>query len=1584
MKTFKLLKKRRCAFFLLSCFLIFFSPSSGFGQSVQVKRALSKVSHNIITVVDQQSVVSAEASSMIPISKDEVLVLKLWANPSTGYQWEIEGMDQSLLEMVDVPLHESVSRANMPGASVWQHIYLKSKGRGSSSFKLVYRRPWDPISSKEDEVKVRVDAQGVSEVEFSYSPTPNMAAPIPKSQYNLRGLPSYFDWRDQNAVTPVRSQGSCGSCWAFGSTAGFEAKIQMKHGTMPDLSEQYLVSCNNIGGSCAGGWWAHDLWYQYVPPGQDGAGAVYEQDFPYQALDVECKPVTHHEQLEGWGYTDDVADSGKPTKLHAPTVAQIKQKLYQWGPIPTALCIDNWGAYTGGVLSGSSSEYTNHIVLITGWDDANQCWIIKNSWGADWGEDGYIRIAYGSHLSGQYSTYLKYDKDNPRMVFQGSQFYEAIPNNGEIRKPITGKLLDAGNGFALVNQELTAGVHYSMSNLPAGLTPKVKTIGADKIQITLEGSAYNHLDANDALFTLDLFDNVFADYGASEIEFSTYSFNIDFFNPYQLVYNDITDYTIDANNTWEYFTLENGEAFGLWYSYYYDPYPTKIQTFFLETYTKKAVCNTSGFSEGDRMLTPMSYGDVIDGNTNYFVIGGSYGDQHRITNQNYTDWNGKTSYVGFSFSMYGGTCYGWFRIQVSSSGNWVKILDYAYNEKPFAPIKAGFKNYEAIQPIADFKAKPLITFVGEEVDFTDCSERDPDSWNWTFNGGTPPTSTQTNPSIVYNAPGDYNVSLQVSNSGGSSTKTKAAYIKVYPNEAPQAKFEAPTIIPINGVVEFKDVSSNLPSEWAWEFEGGQPSTSTEQNPKITYANPGVYMVKLTASNQFGSNSIQKQAYLSVGVPPEGYCAAKNDMPDNYHILGVQLSNLNSSSEGSSTGYENHLSEYAHLEKGNTYDFAVAVENSHWPYNALGIWIDWNKDGDFDDAEETVFSMEGTGVYSGTVQVPDDAQEGITRMRVRIHYSKTPYPCGDDTYQGEVEDYSIIIGEMEQDVEPPTIPSNLSASVENLKVSLTWNSSSDNVGVYEYQVYADNALIGTSSQPSYTTSNLSPLTTYAFKVRAVDNSGNYSNFTAEVEATTAEEIILPVEYCTANNANDNYFYIKRVTLANLDNTSTKSGQGYENYTSQTANLSKGQNYNINVEVMNDHWTHNALGIWIDWNRDGDFDDNEENILSTKSQGIYSTSFTVPSFASDQAIRMRVRIHYDKTPYPCGHDTYQGEVEDYTISLGGELPPDTQAPSVPTGLAGTVSGQDISLSWNASTDNVGVSIYHVYMNNQKVQEVSTTSCSISGLSANQSYSFQVRALDAAGNMSNLCSAINLTTEDNQVVYCSAKANSGPEHIKKVEFVDLLNESGASQYSDYTNMTAHFGKNGYQLLKVTVGNLYSGDNVSAYFDWNRDGDFDDDKEKVDLQWHTSDMCYQWVWVPESASSNKIRMRVRVYYYSAGNKACGDNSYGEVEDYSIMISPGGSPGSNINIGTLNNQAEVRIYPNPSDGLFKISTELSCKQETMLVLYNVLGVPVYSDKITLNAGKFEKELRLNLPQGMYTLRMINSEVQKIIPIIIK
>ncbi|MFC1572717.1 C1 family peptidase [Candidatus Eisenbacteria bacterium] len=220
----------------------------------------------------------------------------------------------------------------------------------------------------------------------------------------VRDLPSTFDWRDLNGCTSIKNQGSCGSCWAFGTVGPLECNILIKDGIEVDLSEQWLVSCNSDGWDCGGGYFAHDYHQWKTDPCGD-SGALREVEFRYAADDLPCDcPYEHSYWVESWAYI------GGSSSI--PPVDEIKQAILNYGPVSVAVrASDAFSDYTDGVFDQDEDLSCNHAVVLVGWDDAQGTegvWFLRNSWGPGWGEDGYMRIEYGICRVGTGACWVEY------------------------------------------------------------------------------------------------------------------------------------------------------------------------------------------------------------------------------------------------------------------------------------------------------------------------------------------------------------------------------------------------------------------------------------------------------------------------------------------------------------------------------------------------------------------------------------------------------------------------------------------------------------------------------------------------------------------------------------------------------------------------------------------------------------------------------------------------------------------------------------------------------------------------------------------------------------------------------------------------------------------------------------------------------------------------------------------------------------------------------------------------------------------------------------------------------------------------
>jgi len=203
-------------------------------------------------------------------------------------------------------------------------------------------------------------------------------------------LPTSMDWRTKGAVTPIKNQGQCGSCWAFSATEGVESAWFLSGKTLTSLSPQQIVSCDTTDGGCNGG----DLptAFAYV----QSAGLESDAAYPYTSGNGDSGTCQYDQsdvvaQISGFQYA---TQSNNETAMQAASLTN--------GPLSVCVDASSWQDYSGGVLT-SCTDSLDHCVQIVGWDqtsDGTPYWIVKNSWGTDWGLSGYIWIVRNQDMCG--------------------------------------------------------------------------------------------------------------------------------------------------------------------------------------------------------------------------------------------------------------------------------------------------------------------------------------------------------------------------------------------------------------------------------------------------------------------------------------------------------------------------------------------------------------------------------------------------------------------------------------------------------------------------------------------------------------------------------------------------------------------------------------------------------------------------------------------------------------------------------------------------------------------------------------------------------------------------------------------------------------------------------------------------------------------------------------------------------------------------------------------------------------------------------------------------------------------------------
>jgi C1A family cysteine protease len=208
----------------------------------------------------------------------------------------------------------------------------------------------------------------------------------PRVNVELDSAPAtVVDWRTKGAVTEVKDQGQCGSCWAFSATEAIESYYFLSSGKLLELSPQQITSCDKVDGGCNGG--NTETAYQYV---HKAGGIETSADYPYtsgggQTGTCKFNPAKVAVQVAGY-------------KSVARGESNLKTALNN-GPVSVCLAAEAFQSYRSGILRSCPGQ-VDHCVQAVGYDDSNSppYWIVRNSWAKSWGEEGYIRIASGSDL----------------------------------------------------------------------------------------------------------------------------------------------------------------------------------------------------------------------------------------------------------------------------------------------------------------------------------------------------------------------------------------------------------------------------------------------------------------------------------------------------------------------------------------------------------------------------------------------------------------------------------------------------------------------------------------------------------------------------------------------------------------------------------------------------------------------------------------------------------------------------------------------------------------------------------------------------------------------------------------------------------------------------------------------------------------------------------------------------------------------------------------------------------------------------------------------------------------------------------
>jgi PKD repeat protein/predicted secreted protein len=387
----------------------------------------------------------ANQEQTISLSSDQVLEIQLPRKASTGYIWVEAPAASEKIQKTVAPIgdgefiHDPVTvtpsnpKGKRVGGSGTQIMRYVGTSQGTTTLTFELKRPW----SKNQEVIDSYTITVISAGKYSGTYTPPLKATKhydhPLTLTPLAGIPASWDWRSQ--CTPVANQMQCGDCWAFASVGTLECNILITDGVTEDISETFVTNCYTVSGydGCGGTEYsdAHQCWMaSYTGANSNGGGAVYETEDPWTTSEGNgttgsCGgPYAAHQTI------DNYADIGGEDANGVPSVDSIQYHIYYHGPIFIEMdaSSNNFNNYTGGILVETGTS-TDHCVDLVGWKDTTVSdgsggyWILRNSWGTDWGVNntGYMYISYASDLVGSAADYI---------IYKGGTSHDAPPVAG--------------------------------------------------------------------------------------------------------------------------------------------------------------------------------------------------------------------------------------------------------------------------------------------------------------------------------------------------------------------------------------------------------------------------------------------------------------------------------------------------------------------------------------------------------------------------------------------------------------------------------------------------------------------------------------------------------------------------------------------------------------------------------------------------------------------------------------------------------------------------------------------------------------------------------------------------------------------------------------------------------------------------------------------------------------------------------------------------------------------------------------------------------------------------------------------------
>ena len=848
------------------------------------------------------------------------------------------------------------------------------------------------------------------------------------------------------------------------------------------------------------------------------------------------------------------------------------------------------------------------------------------------------------------------------LAVNSSFFKEAVSNDGAFDTSSIVTVTD--KTFALTSGTMVSGTHFSHT-FPAGIIPLLTVNSNAQLTITLTGKATSHLTTNNTKGTITFLPAAFTG-GTTNLTCTSLNFDFKFVDPYGIYFVDMPDATASATTTWKAFKIEKGDdpAFGSWR---YAANALKI-----ETYAKKLVCET-----GTRNISLLPINSPVSASSN-FTAPGAFPNQLDLRTASYTNWDGKTGYVGFDFLIDGLTCYGWFKVTVNANGDSFSITEYAYNTQPGAPIYTGMSPKTAVV---------VSNNILYESDANDGSVTSNSVISLSTNNGT---FTKSSGTFTPNT--DYTIT------GVPAGLTAVLTLQNSSNVALTFTGKASSHLPANNatvIITFKDAA----------ITGG---IATLDNPAKT--------ITINFDAPYGIFYVNNPDYAASPTTTWQYFDLAIGDNTEYGAWQYGANALKIETYGKRLVTENGTRNISKIAAGTS----IGASSN---FTAPGAYPN-----QLDLRTPTYTAWDNQTAYVGF--------EYTSRGRTCYGWFKVKVTANGDGYSvlefayNTKPNQAIIAGATSGTT--VAAPTNLVATANsaNLQAVLTWTDNATNETGYTVEraaadgVYSSIATLG-ANVVTFTNTGLTAGNTYTYRVKAIANavSSDYSNVaTAVITATSA--------YCTAQGANS-YEHIKNVVIGTFTNASGADATGYGNYTSKNITLTPNANVAVSLTpgFSSSSYTQ-SWGIWIDYNKNSTFEASEKVINGLSSSGSVSSNFTVANATG--TTRMRIVMKYNANPASACGNIGDGEVEDYTVTFGNANPnPVTLATPTNIGNSGIYSS-GFYASWKevANATSYEVQLFKAATGWATAGTSNTYYLWIPKQGTETAYRFRVRAVNASG--------------------------------------------------------------------------------------------------------------------------------------------------------------------------------------------------------------------------------------------------------------